>query len=83
MFTVYDTGRKATWECLGGLEPSAQFKKEWGCCEFDTYEEAIVYADNWLGIYSPGINFLTEYFKNNQEYGYSGYGNTVEIREEE
>jgi len=48
----------------------------WKNNKFNTFEEAIEYANKWLGEYS-GVEL-----KLNTPIDYDGYGDTIEIREE-
>lgn len=52
----------------------------WSNCVFDTFEGAVLYADCWLGEYSPGFSSLLSILSNNSRYGYNGYGDYVVIR---
>ena len=51
----------------------------WAKSTFDTFEEAIVYTHHWLGVYSPGKEYLTEALQNQKRFDYSGFGDTVAI----
>lgn len=52
----------------------------WETHVFDTYLEAVQYADKWLGQYSPGTQILLEKLNYGEKYDYDGYGDTIEIR---
>lgn len=56
------------------------------CCnrsKFNTYEEALDYAKNYLGWYSAQIEQMSDTLPVGVAYDYSGYGNLIEIREVE
>jgi hypothetical protein len=69
MFQVYDGNKPA--DCA-----NHKVHESWDKSLYCTFEEALGYADKWLGIYSPGIEVL----KTNIPYDYSGYGDIVDIR---
>lgn len=69
MFTVYESGIPARY-------PYFNIHESWKKCSFDTFEEAFAYAQKWLGIYED------LHLELNKPVDYSGYGSTIEIREE-
>lgn len=46
MYTVYESGKPCKF-------PEHKVDPSWNNATFETLEEAIQYADNWLGIYGP------------------------------
>ena len=70
MFRVYDCGKPA--DCKHHLVHSS-----WAESEFSTYEEAVKYAREWLGIYDQGFAFEL-----GKVYNYGGHSIGIEIREE-
>jgi hypothetical protein len=60
--------------------PNHNVRKTWNNSKFKTFEEALKYADDWLGILSP-LASLKDMIKLNVPYDYSGYGDKIEIRE--
>lgn len=68
MFQVLDNERPAQY-------PECAVSSSWKNSKFETFEEAAQYANNWLGVYGP-INFMV-----GVPVKYSGYGDTIEIRE--
>lgn len=71
MFTVYDTNKVATIK--GTL---------WNGERFMFYDDAVEYAHNWLGAYSPGEDILFEMLKDGKCYTYYT-GCTIHIAYEE
>ena len=68
-YQVLDTGKPAN--CF-----NYNVSKSWDQSTFDNFEDALAYANNWLGdVYGPVE------LKVNIPWGYSGYGDTIEIRE--
>jgi len=71
MFKVLDSGRLARY-------PECHVSPTWVSCEFKTFQEAFAYAKDWLGsFYSLPSNW------DGSVYNYNGYGDTIEIREEQ
>ena len=69
MFRVLDNGKDATYpESVSGL---------WRQCNFATKEEAVNYANLWIGMHGP----IPEDIASGDivSYDYSGYGDTVSI----
>lgn len=64
-FAVFDNGRPAVFRESG-----------WTKYQFDTFEEAVAYANRWLGVCGP----LPGDFKVGEEYDYNGYGDIITIR---
>ena len=75
MFTVYDKGLPANDKSyeLGG--------DGWQNATFETYEETVRYAADWLGNWSPSLSYLRTALANETEYDYSGYGDIIQIKE--
>lgn len=69
MYTVYDTNKPA--DCK-----HHQVDSSWNRSSFDTFDEAVDYLLNWLGIYAPS----RETIKLGVPYNYSAYGNSVVIK---
>lgn len=75
MFTVYENGIPAIGANFG-------IKAEcWQNATFETFEEAVRYASEWLGNWSPSLSYLRVALANEAEYDYSGYGDTIQIKE--
>lgn len=68
-FVVYENDKRA--DCW-----NFAVDYSWNNSSFDTKEEAIAYAKEWLGDYAPQHDWQGE------KYSYSGYGDFIEIREE-
>lgn len=75
MYTVYDKDKPAndTSYELGG--------EGWQNATFETFEEAVRYVSDWLGNWAPSLSFLRMVLANEAEYDYSGYGDTIQIKE--
>jgi hypothetical protein len=71
MFGVYDNGKPASVVGFPVLRGCG-----WDNHQFQTFEEAEKYAQNWLGQYS-GMTLEV-----NKPVDYDGYGTMIEIREE-
>jgi hypothetical protein len=71
MFGVYDNGKPASGVGFPVLKGGG-----WDTHQFQTFEEAEKYAQNWLGLYA-GVTLEV-----NKPVDYDGYGTTIEIREE-
>ena len=69
-YAVYDNGRPAKY-------PEVAVHSSWDNNRFDTFEEALDYARNWLGPYGEGV-----VLKLGVSWDYSGYGDQIVIREE-
>lgn len=75
MFTVFDSEKRAIGSNFG-------IRGEcWNNASFSTFAEAVNYARNWLGEYPIPHNILPENW-DGSEIDYSGYGDTISIREE-
>jgi hypothetical protein len=70
MFQVFDNEKPADCE-------HHNVNKSWSCSIFSSFKEARVYAKNWLG----GSFEELAPKKPNVKINYSGYGDTIEIRE--
>jgi hypothetical protein len=75
-FNVYDNGRPAKSSSFSKWKRGKSSNSDWANHSFASFEEAQQYADKWLGDYAAPLTV-------NQPYDYSGYGDLVEIREEE
>lgn len=51
----------------------------WKNCDFETLDELIDYANDWLGKHSPGKIELGEHLRNNNSFSYGGYGDYISI----
>lgn len=67
-YRVLDTGKFAQY-------PDCDVNPSWNNSLFDTYKEAFDYAQNWLGMFR-GLAIPV-----NTPIDYSGYKDTIEIRE--
>jgi len=70
-YSVYDNGKPAKY-------PDIKVDMSWVNNKFNTFDEALTYARNWLGVYGEGV-----ILKVNVEWDYSGYGDKILIKEEE
>lgn len=70
MFVVLDNGRPAKYPDV------AVSSSSWDNNIFDKWEDAVKYAQEWLGDYKDGIDF-----RPNTPVDYNGYGDTIEIKE--
>ena len=68
MYQVLDNNKRAQF-------PDCAVHPSWEKSCFNSFIEALNYAHKWLGMYSPG-----RILKLNEPYGYSGYGDFIEIR---
>ena len=68
MYQVFDNGKPA--DCL-----HCKVHESWNKSAYDTFEEALEYANKWLGMYGGVV------LKLNTPWDYSGYGDMIEIRE--
>lgn len=69
MFQVFDNGRPA--DCN-----NHKVHPTWNKSMYDSFEEAQQYCHQWLGEYANCTPL-----KPNQKINYSGWGDTIEIRE--
>jgi hypothetical protein len=70
-FSVYENGKPCNRIGFPILKGN-----DWKNHSFDTFEAAQEYANDWLGDYATPLTV-------NVPYEYSGYGDMIEIREEE
>lgn len=77
MFQVLENGKPANHQSFPKVHPS------WNKAEWETFEQAKIYAWKWLGDCAGGSNDGTDgvELKLNTPYDYSGYGDIIEIRE--
>jgi hypothetical protein len=69
------------WQVLDNNKPAKGLTfdphdEDWGKHEFESFEDAHNYAVNWLGRWGYGLKFQP-----NTIYDYSGYGDTLQIKE--
>ncbi len=69
MFQVFDGEKPADREHCKGLTADC-----WANSKFETWEEAVIYADGWLGMYGPGK------YEINKPYFYYGEKENPELR---
>ena len=69
MFQVFDNGKPADCD-------HCAVSKSWACSKFDTFEQALEYANSWLG-YGLASGVV---LKLNEEWDYSGAGDTICIK---
>lgn len=74
MYQVFDHGKPA--DCHYHQNAHSLWDKSF----FGDLEEALQYAHNWLGAWSPGIETLRNEAVGNV-YNYNGYGDMIEIRQ--
>lgn len=58
----------------------------WSNNEFESTQDAAMYAHNWLGPYSPGLGVIWNLLDTNgyfPPFDYNGYGDTVSILKDE
>lgn len=67
-YKVYDNGRPCRF-------PECKVDPSWENNEFDTFEQAEMYACAWMGSMSPGLGVLRMYVA----YDYSGCGDRILI----
>jgi hypothetical protein len=70
IYAVYDNERPAKYPEIA-VDPS------WNNNRFNSFDEALKYARNWLGPYGEGV-----VLKLGVPWDYSGYGDYIVIREE-
>jgi hypothetical protein len=70
-YGVFDNDKPASSKGFPNLKGEG-----WATHLFTTYEEALGYAHDWLGEWGDGIALSL-----GKKVDYSGYGDTIEIRE--
>lgn len=67
MYRVFDNNKPARY-------PDCKVDPSWSQCDFNTFEEAQAYANNWLGVFGGVV------LEEGVPLDYSGYGSYIEIR---
>jgi hypothetical protein len=78
-YHVLESGKPATYEICSRSLPnmSEEFEKTWTSNVFESLADAQKYARAWCGIYYP----KNEDLKVGEKIDFSGYGDTIEIKE--
>jgi hypothetical protein len=73
MYTVYDCGKKAQY-------PDTDVHPNWNNASFENLEDAVAYAEDWLGMSAIGCRIPKDILL--KGYDYDGYGDIIQIKEE-
>lgn len=72
MLRLLDNNRPARF-------PEIKVDPSWKNCDFESLDELVDYADNWLGQHSPGKTLLRNYLGITERYPYGGNGDFLSI----